>query len=89
MMSGDVLCSPASRTWLDSPEPSARSSLLASRLPRHSHSPSHGPEPAWTFGCRLCRAPRKDAPPAPRETSSRWGQVENHNLPLHGAALHT
>lgn len=71
------------------PEPSARSSLLASRLPRHSHSPSHGPEPARTFGCRLCRAPRKDAPKAPREPSSRWGRVENHNLPLHGAASHT
>lgn len=71
------------------PEPSARSSLLASRLPRHSHSPSHGPEPVRTFGCRLCRAPRKDAPTAPREPSSCWGRVENHNLPLHGAASHT
>lgn len=89
MMSSDVLCSSASRMWLDSPEPSARSSLLASRLPRHPHSPSHGPEMAWTFGCRLCRSPRKDAPAATWKMSSCSGPMENHKLPLHGVALQT
>lgn len=81
VMSSDVLCSPASRMWLDSLEPSARSSLLASRLPRHPHSPSHGPEMAWTFGCRLCRSSRKDAPAATWKMSFCWGPMEKPRTP--------
>lgn len=86
MMSGDVLCSPASRTWLDSAEPSARSSLLASRLPRHPHSPRTVLK--WP-GPLAAASPRKDAPAATWKMSSCSGPMENHKLPLHGVALQT
>lgn len=83
-MSGDVLCSPASRTWLDSPEP--KCSLFTPGFPFATSSslPESRPPMAWTFGCR---SPIKDAPAATWKTSSCSGPLENHRLPLHGMAL--
>ena len=53
MMSGDVLCSPASRTWLDSSR--AQCSLCTPGFPFATHSLSHGPERGWTFGCHVSK----------------------------------
>lgn len=53
MMSGDVLCSPASRTWLDSSR--AQCSLFTPGFPFATHSLSHSPEGGWTFGCHASK----------------------------------